>query len=217
VQHASSDLALRGRLVVAVSIVTCLGLVVEVGAWLTPDAEWVAVLWPRLSLSAEANVPTWFASSLLLVGAIAAGSIASRLAPGARGRRHWWGIALALGFVSLDEVAGLHEHLGGHLDTGGILYFDWVIWAAPIVVVLALVYLRFLRALPSPLRERLVLAAVVYVAGALVMELPLGWWTDRWGTDSFGYALIDWIEETLELVGTTLALHALVAHGRAPR
>jgi len=212
-----TDAVFRGRLLVAVALVAGAGLLVELGAWRAPGSAWVDGLWPVASLSAEGNVPTWFASSLLLACSVAAGTIALEHAASAPWRRHWWGIAVALGWVSLDEVAGLHEHLGGHLDTTGFLYFDWVIWAAPIVGVLAVIYVPFLRALPSPVRGRLVVAAVVFVTGALVMELPLGWWTERAGTDSFGYALIDWVEETMELVGSSLALVALVGHRRVQR
>lgn len=208
---------LRGRLLVAVATVAGLGLLVDVWAWRASHSAWADALWPVFSLSAEGNVPTWFASSLLLVCAITAGAIARDTAPGAPGRRHWWGIALALGWVSLDEVAGLHEHLGGHLHTTGLLFFDWVIWAALIVGVLAILYLPFLRRLPSPTRGRLIVAAIVFVAGGLVMELPLGWWADRSGIESLGYAVLDWVEETLELVGSSLALVALTAHRRGQR
>jgi hypothetical protein len=44
------------------------------------------------------------------------------------------------------------------------------------------------------------------------MELPLGWWTTHYGENTLGYALIDWLEETMEMVGATLALVALLAH-----
>ncbi len=206
---------LRGRLLVFVTVIASLGLLVDLWAWRVPDDELASVVWPLLSLSAEANVPTWVASMLLACCALSAGAIAARHEVGARGRWHWWGIAGALGWVSLDEVAGFHEHLGGHLALGGVLYFDWVIWAALIVGVLAVIYLPFLRALRSPTRERLVIAAVVFVAGALVMELPLGWWTERAGSDTLGYAVIDWVEETLELVGTCLALVGFEGERRA--
>lgn len=217
VTTASLDTPLRRWLLVAVAVVAGLGLAVELWSWRAPDADALDVLWPLLSLSAEGNLPTWFASSLLLGCACTAGAIAARLAPAARWRRHWWGIAIALGGVSLDEVAGLHEQLGGTFGTGGILYFDWVLIAGPVVAVLAVLYLPFLRALSSPTRERMLVAAVVFVSGALVMELPLGWWTERAGSDGVGYALIDWVEETLELVGASLALVALVAHHQRTR
>ena len=201
---------MRRRLLAAVGVVAALGLAVEVWAALSDDAV-IAALWPRFSLSAEANVPTWFSSVLLAGCAVAAGAIASHAATW---RRHWWGICGALAYVSLDETAELHEHLGGHLDLHGLFYFDWVIWAALVVAILAVIYWPFLRALSSPTRERLILAAVIYVGGALVMELPLGWWTDTIGEDTLGYALIDWVEETMEMVGAALALFALVDHRR---
>jgi hypothetical protein len=201
---------LRRALLAGLIVIAGLGLAVELWFYGCDDA--VTSVVSMFSLSEEKNVPTWYSSSLLLGCAIAAGAIAVRRPSR---HRHWWGIAVALGYVSLDETAELHENLGGHLDLGGILYFDWVVWAAVILVVLAAIYLPFLRELRSPTRGRLIAAAVIYVGGALVMELPLGWWTERAGDGTLGYALLDWVEETLELVGASLALVALVEHRQA--
>jgi len=205
--------ALRRWLGIGVGIVSGLGLAIELAHTAT-HSELIDTLLPRLSLSFEGNLPTWFSSSLLLACAIAAGSIA-RVAAGAPWRRHWWALAIGFGYASLDEAAELHEQLGGHLDLGGALYFDWVVPAIAILALLAAVFLPFVRALPSPVRRRLVVAGVIYVGGALVMELPLGWWTERAGPDSFGYAMIDWVEETLEMIGASLGLIALVEHRRS--
>jgi hypothetical protein len=49
------------------------------------------------------------------------------------------------------------------------------------------------------------------------MELPLGWITENGGVDGLGYALVDWIEEAMEMVGASLALVALVAHRQEHR
>jgi len=163
----------------------------------------------HLSLSYEGNVPTWLSSSLLLGCAIAAGLVASEAT---QWRRHWWGMAVAFGWVSLDEAAEIHEHLGGLVGTHGLLYFDWVIPAAAVLVVLTALYLPFMRALPRVTRNRLLLAAVVYIGGAVGMELPLGWWTERHGNEGLGYALIDWVEETLEMIGAAIALVSLLAY-----
>ena len=202
--------ALRRWLFAAVGVISALGLTVELWHARSHDPV-IEVLVPRLSLSYEHNVPTWLASSLLLACALAAGAIARGAE---RWRRHWWGVAAVFAYASLDEAAQLHEHLGGHLETGGVLYFDWVIPAAAILGVLAAVFLPFVRALPAATRRRLVVAGAIYVGGAVAMELPLGWWTERAGPDSLGYGLIDWVEETLELIGASLALAALVAHRR---
>lgn len=195
----------RRALFLGVAIVSLLGLVAEL--WWTYDEDASFALVALLSLSDEANVPTWWAAGVLAACAITAGSIA---ATRPERRLHWWGVCVVLGYVAFDELVELHEHLGGHLELGGILYFDWVVWAAAIVGGLAVLYLPWLVALPRALRARLIAAAVIYVGGALVMELPLGWWTEHHGVDSLGYALIDWVEETLEMLGAALALSALL-------
>lgn len=205
--------ALRRSLFAGVAAISALGLAAEL--WNASSAHPLREeLVPRLSLSYEHNVPTWLASSLLLVCALAAGAIAREAASW---RRHWWGITVLLGYASLDEAMGLHEHLGGHIGTGGVLFFDWVIPAVGILVVLGLVYLPFVLALAASTRWRLIVAAVIFFGGAVGMELPLGWWTERAGPDSLGYGLIDWVEETLELVGASLAVVALVAHRQEAR
>jgi hypothetical protein len=196
---------LRRWLLVGVACVSALGLASELAQ---------STFTPELSLSYEGNLPTWFSSSVLLLCAIAAGTIAAARPPM---RWHWWGMCLVAGWMSLDEAAEIHEHLSGHFDTGGILYFDWVIPAAAIVLALALVYLPFVRRLAPATRLRLVIAATIYVGGALIMELPLGVVTERSGMDSLGYALVDWVEETMEMVGASLAFVALVAHRQEQR
>lgn len=199
-------------LLVAGAVVAAAGLAVEL-IHLGSHAPAVETAVGLLSLSYESNVPTWYASSLLLLAAFALAAIAVDVAArGGAWRRHWWGLALGFAFMSLDEAIELHEHLGGvfGLDLGGVLYFDWVIPAAVVVLAVAALYLPFLRALPPGRRRGFVLAGAIYVGGAVAFELPLGWWTERAGTDGAGYALIDWCEETLELTGVSLFLLALL-------
>jgi hypothetical protein len=187
-------------LFVGVALVSGAGLAVEVAH---------SPLVQHLSLSYEGNVPTWFATVLLFSCALAAARIAREAVAF---RKHWWGVAAVFAYASLDEAAELHEHLGGQFDFRGVLYFDWVIWAAVLLVALAIVFWPFVRALEPKTRTRLIVAGAIYIGGAVLMELPLGWWTDRAGPDTLGYALIDWVEETMELAGASLALLALLRH-----
>lgn len=203
-----SPAVLRRTLLIAVAVVATLGLAVELAHAASHD-DLVEALLPKLSVSYESNLPTWFSSSLLLGCAIAAASIAYARPPR---HRHWWVIAAIATWMSLDEAAELHEHLGGHLELSGALYFDWVVPAAAIVIVLVLAFVPFIRALDPATRTRLIIAGAVYIGGALLMELPLGWWTEQHGNDGLGYALIDVVEETMEMIGASLALVALVAH-----
>jgi hypothetical protein len=47
---------------------------------------------------------------------------------------------------------------------------------------------------------------MLYVGGAVGMELPLGAVTESQGDDSLAHALVDAVEETLELVGAGFLL-----------
>jgi len=202
---------LRVRLVALAFVLTLLGLGAELAG-----ARWgeaAAPLVAFLSLSYERNLPTWYASGLLLCCALALFAHA-RAARTQRAR--WRGLGAVFVYLSLDEAVGLHEHLGV-FELNGVLYFSWVVPAAALVALLGLAYLPFVRALPERLRAQVLLAGALYVGGALGMELPLGWWTELHGDANLTYALIDHGEELLELLGAGLCLAALVEHlpGRA--
>lgn len=66
----------------------------------------------EVSLSGEQNAPTWYAASTLLVAAALFAVIAAaKRDQQDRVGRHWQGLAVIFGLLSLDEAAGLHEHL----------------------------------------------------------------------------------------------------------
>ena len=201
---------LRLVLLVAAGVLTARGVGTEV-AYYTGGEERLGPLVAFVSLSYERNLPTWYASGLLLCCALALGLIA-RVASLSReaGRRHWTALACAFAYLSLDEAVGLHEHLGGLLELDGVLFFSWVVPAAVLVTLGGLAFLPFLARLPPRRRWQFVVAGALYVGGALLMELPLGWWTERHGNDNLVYALIDHVEEALELVGVSLFLGALM-------
>lgn len=202
-------------LLIAGVAVALAGLVVEL-IHLGSHAPAVESAVGLLSLSYEANLPTWYASSLLLLCALVLSAIAAEVAGrGGPYRRHWWGLAAGFLYMSIDEAVELHEHAGGWSGAGGVLYFDWVVPAAVVVALVGVLYLGFVRALPAARRRWFVLAGAIYVGGAVGAELPLGWWTERAGTDSAGYVFLDWGEETLELLGVSLFLVALVERWQA--
>lgn len=164
-------------------------------------------------LSYEENLPTWYTSVLLFSSAVALLFITIE-----KRRRadpfleNWWTLALVFVLISLDEIAQYHEGLSNHFDYDGVLYFGWVIPAGIFVTGFAITYLGFLRALPRRVAVRMTVAGAIYVFGALVMELPLGWWTDQMGRRNLTYGLIDWVEESLEIVGVSVFLYTLLEY-----
>jgi hypothetical protein len=205
--------AIRRGLLVGAGSVSLLGLVAELLHYLAPSVH--TSLLPFLSLSVEGNLPTWYSSGLLAC----CGLLLLATATGVRQRggpyfRRWLLLGGVFLWMSLDEAVELHENLGQLVELHGVLYFSWVVPAGVIVLLLGLAYLPFLRHLPQKTRRRFVVAGLLYVGGALVMELPLGLWVERVGRDHLGYALIDWVEETLEIFGATLFLLSLLGHLR---
>jgi hypothetical protein len=188
-------------LALAIAIVAVLGVTAEVLAPSLPP-ELVGLL----SLSYEGNLPTWFASALLLLCALELQAIAARADTW---RRHWYVLAIGFAIMSADEVVGAHELLSTIWSGDGALRYGWVVFAGALVVAIGAAYLPFLRALPPPTRRRFVLAAILYVGGAVVLELPLGLVADRYGEDGLAYALVDAVEETLELAGAGYFLATL--------
>jgi hypothetical protein len=195
----------------ATAIVCALGLLVELAAsygWLDP----FSLLRSGLSLSYEGNFPTWYATGLLWTVALGLGCCARR-EPGLE-RFWWWGLAAIFMLFSLDEAIELHEDLGGDAERHGVLYFSWVVPAAMLTSAFVAVYAWFWWRLPAPTRRGFALAFVLYVGGALGMELPLGAWYEAHGDQNLGYALLDFIEESLELVGLSVFLLAIARHWR---
>ncbi len=204
--------AIRRVLVAGLIAVAGAGLVVELlqhGPLPDLDEDLVGLF----SLSYEGNLPTWYSSALLLACAVTLGVIAPSAPP--RERRYWSLLAAVFGYLSIDEAVGLHEQLNELVHLGGALYFGWILPAGAAVLLLGLAYLRFLWQLPADTRRRFILAGVLYVGGALVMEIPLGLWTEAHGDAGLGYSLIDFVEESLEMIGAALFLLALLRHAAA--
>ena len=188
------------------------GLTVELARHLgSLDPE--SSLRSALSLSYEANVPTWYSSGLLWTAALGLAGCGWR--ERGRDRPRWWVLAAIFMLLSLDESIELHEELGG-AELHGVLYFSWVVPGALLTGAFCAAYLRFWWRLPRATRRGFAWAFAVYVGGALGMELPLGAWYERYGDEDLGYAALDFLEESLEIVGLSVFLVAIFEHLRRP-
>ncbi len=167
-------------------------------------------------LGAEANLPTFFAALLLLlVAALLVVVALGETQRQGRDRRHWWGLAIGLLFLSFDEAAMIHDGLVGPVLTqwfgrgDGVLYFNWYKLYLPAAVLLALVYVPFLQRLPRRTALRFLVAAGVFVGGAVGFEMLEAYLTSHQLT---GINLVRLFEESAEMLGAVLAVRALLLH-----
>ncbi len=170
---------------------------------------------PMFYVDYEATAPTWYSSAALgLAGAILALIAIAKHKLKDRFRWHWTTLSILLFGLSADEIAMLHEMpidpMREMFQFGGALYYAWVIPGAAFVVLVGVVYLRFMLNLPSRTRNLLIFSAVVFVSGAIGVEMLSGIQADQFGEENLDYALIVTIEEMLEMLGVVILVRALL-------
>ncbi len=167
---------------------------------------------PEFNLDREMNVPSWFSSVCFLFAALLLWQLAG--VDGKSARRYWRGLSVIFLFFSVDETAAFHEMAVDPLrrlfHAHGLFYFSWVLLGGAVVVVMAFVYARFFFSRPRPARRLFFLSAGMFLAGTLGLEMVGGRYVEMHGNGNFTYALIANLEETLELLGLVVFLHALM-------
>ncbi len=176
-----------------------------------------ALILDEFSVNAEQTIPTWFQVLLLFVISVLLALIA-RAKWSARDRfaAYWTALAVIFLYLSMDEAAAIHEIFADPLQnafhSSGVLAFGWQILAAPLVIIFGLVFLRFLFHLPPRTRNLFILAGVLYVGGALVID---GISASVLPSDSeltLEYLAIGTIEELFEMAGMVVFIYTLLAY-----
>ena len=172
---------------------------------------------PMFNLNSEQNIPAFFSTLLLLFSSILLAMIAYAVRKsGAAYFYHWLGLSFIFLFLSMDESLSFHESmtvpLRKALNTSGILFYAWVIPYGIAILILIFVYLKFFIRLPANTRNLLVLAAVLYIVGVIVVELMGGRIDEQIGRHNARYAVYSTIEEVLEMGGIVVFIYALMSY-----
>lgn len=172
--------------------------------------------WNLVNLDYERSIPTLFSTLLLFCGAVTAAAV-SVLAKTTEPRNavSWALLAGIFLLLCTDETLGFHEMSGDALNTlrqwHGPLYFSWVVLGLPLVILVGVVFLPFLRRVRRATAIRLIVAGGVYVSGALGMEMIGGAVAERRGRGDF-FAICFLLEEGGEMAGAVLFIRALLLH-----
>jgi hypothetical protein len=172
----------------------------------------------RFDLDQEIAIPTWFSQVILLMSAALLAVIAAiRRRDRQWDRRYWAGLAVIFLYLSVDEGSSLHEiavlpvRKVLHIHNS-FLVLSWIIPAGILVLLFALVYLRFWWRLPADVRWRVAVAGVIYVGGALIMEACSSAYVARFGYEGFGLVLVRILEEGMEMIGICIFNDALLRY-----
>jgi hypothetical protein len=198
-----------GSVLGAVTLVVVLAFVAVFSIHrITPVDDWKVLF----DIGGEANIPTWWNVTLLVMVAIAA-LVAGEIIQEHRRetRRAWWVVAAAATYASVDEAAGLHERLAEPVQDAEIdtPTYAWLLPGAVLALAGALVLVIAGRQLPQPTASRLGVALASYGTAAVGIEAINGWIVDRFD-DSILYTIGTIIEETVEMGACAYAVAAII-------
>jgi hypothetical protein len=168
-------------LIVAVLLITLAGLAARFALYMWGDKAFLDPL-ELLDVGEEQSIPTWFESMMFMLCSILLAVVAvTKRQRGERYGLHWGVLSIIFLYLSLDEVATIHEALGAALErllrhttgfeAGGAISYFWVVPGIAFVLVVALAYVRFLLHLPRTTRRLFLFAGAVFVLGALGVEM----------------------------------------------
>lgn len=190
----------------------------------------------KISVNTERSVPTFYAVGLLLLASSLCWGIghASRLGLlSKRSEGRQW-ILLSIVFIglSLDEAISIHEEMNAmrsvvYLPSTNVLRWPWIIPGTVFAATVFVWYVPLLRALPRRTARLIFAAGVIYVAGAVGMEMVNSVLLSEAHNEFTVYktAISYHAEELLEMTGVILFIYglldyveanlAIVAHSRA--
>ncbi|MDN5213592.1 hypothetical protein QQ020_16085 [Fulvivirgaceae bacterium BMA12] len=165
-----------------------------------------------VNLDGEQNLPTFYATVLLLTASIILLLIALR----GRQKYNWYLLSGIFCFLSLDENIEIHEQLTAltksalATETQGIFYFAWIIPYGIITILLMIFLFKFVWNLPNRTRRLFIISGFIFLSGALGLEMIAGSYWEESGWSSMIYKILAFSEETLEMTGVSLFIFALL-------
>ncbi len=196
---------LTGTLVAIVATLLAIHILLQICHY-----QWYEIPWlirQFFDVDEEDSLPTWYSAVALLLAAGLLYVIARcKRIEGDAWTWYWYGLCAAFVFLSMDEIAGLHESFNTVTD------FSWTIPGAVGAALFGLAYIRFLQVLPSQTRWLFVVSACMFIAGAVGVERSTDWYEDSDLLDTLAYNLWNALEEGLEMGGVVLFIYALLIY-----
>jgi hypothetical protein len=181
---------------------------------LRPDLRaWLTLI----DLDGELNLPATYNGLLLCLVTVLLAAIGfNALRQRDRLALPWLALTAAFSYLTVDELASIHELLVEPMRAGfglsGLLGFGWYLVALPLVAVLGLVCLDLMRRLPTRTRLLFIFAGGVYVVGSAGLEMVAALIFERLGLEHVVFRIEVAVEETLEMAGLIIFIFALLEY-----
>jgi hypothetical protein len=206
------------KIISILSAIVIVLVVINILVWYIPRHFQLnmGILPGLFSLDSETNIPTYFQvilfelCSILLILIVL--NVREHNLPG---NFHWKMLAVGFFVMSCDEFMSLHEKITKPMANlmgtyrSVFFYFGWVPIGIFLVIILALVFIPFLRKLPRRTMWLFLLAGVIYIVGCIGMEM-IGGSVIMTSGRGRSYFICFTIEETFEMFGTILFIYGLL-------
>ena len=176
------------------------------------------MLTPWFDLDDERNIPTLYATFLLLICSLLLFLI-TLLDSVKTNKFYWVTLSLIFLFLSADETLSFHERLInpvtdliGKDNLPQIFHFAWLIPALIVMIFFGLYFRSFYLSLNKKTRLNFLLAFLLFTGGAFGMEMIGSQYSAINGEDNFIYKGLTTVEESLELAGTVFFIYALIVY-----
>lgn len=172
----------------------------------------------RFNMNEEISIPTWFATILLLASSGFLWIIGIIKTQSKDIFAKYWKILAGIFlFLSIDEGSSIHEILSVLVGTPlkiyeGMFYYAWVIPIFFLLIILAFLFFKFWQNLYASTRWLFFWAGLLYIGGALGVEMLGSYYVTKLGGHDFNYFLLVSVEEGLEKLGIIIFVYALIKY-----
>ena len=127
--------------------------------------------------------------------------------------KYWLILSIGFLYLAIDDFTQIHESasviLQEYFHTGGWFYYAWVIPAIMIIALSGGYFLRFYLQLPVRYKLLFGLSMLLFLMGALGMELISGQFAPDRGFFDMKVAILATIEQSIQWIGGIVFLYAI--------
>jgi hypothetical protein len=171
---------------------------------------------PFLDFNAEHNIPTFYSSASLTFCSFLLTIITFAKRKNSERYIYWLGLVTVFLLLSIDEFVMIHDRLNATLrstlNVSGFLHFSWIIPYGIALIILLIVYTKFVFNLPCRTRLLFIIAGSIYISGAIGFEPIEGKFSELYGYNNVAYIALCTIEEILEMAGIVVFIYALTSY-----
>lgn len=207
-KHLKNTISADGqplKLAVIILILSLAHILVMVVHYEITEIPWLVR--ELFDLDEEQSFGTWFSVVILLYTGYLL-LLHARSVRNSTGRMwvQWQILGIGFCFLSLDEMVGLHETLNSATN------ISWAIPGGLLAIVIGVLYIPFLRHLPPHALWTFLLGGLIYVSGAVGVELATEVYAEEGLLDTLEYNLTTVVEEAMEMTGVVIFIHGLLRH-----